>query len=283
MSETTLVFGTNAGLVGTLSSATPPQSDIGALLFNAGVVPRIGPNRLNVRLARALAARGIPAMRFDISGRGDSAPARGMESYEQQAIADIRDAMELMTARTGVRRFAIMGICSGAENAFHAALADERVVGVTLMDSYHYPTFRTHLNRFRQRADMQGGLMRAGFAWLKRRLHRSHDAGGSGHAREAAAGSFGSIRPTPEAFAAQLRKLLDRGVTIDLLFSGSFLETYNYKTQFSDGFRKFGIVDRMNIDYRPELDHTLSTAAMQHEIVARTTLWFSGLAKPAGR
>ncbi|HEU4781113.1 MAG TPA: hypothetical protein VFS58_14620 [Steroidobacteraceae bacterium] len=277
MNETTLVFGANGGLVGTLAAATAPQGDIGALLFNAGVVPRIGPNRLNVRISRMLAARGIPAMRFDISGRGDSAPARGMESYEQQAIADIRDAMDLMTARTGVRRFAIMGICSGAENAFHAALADERVVGVTLMDSYHYPTLRTHINRFRQRADMQGGVVRAGLAWLKRRLNRSNNGSDNDHAREAAASSFGSIRPGPEVFASLLRKLLDRGVSIDLLFSGSFLETYNYRNQFRDGFGRFGIVDRINIDYRPDLDHTLSTAAMQFEMVNRTTAWFASL------
>lgn len=278
MNETTLAFGANSGLVGTLSAVAPSPGGIAGLLFNAGVVPRIGPNRLNVRIARALAANGIPAMRFDISGRGDSAPARGMESYEQQAVADIRAAMNLLNERTGASRFALMGICSGAENAFHAALADERVVGVTLMDSYHYPTLRTHFNRFRRRADMQGGIVRAGSAWLMRRLRGSRN----GHAQNSVASSFGSIRPTPETFAAQLRKLLDRGVKIDLLFSGSFLETYNYKNQFRDGFGRFGIVDRLNVEYRPDLDHTLSTAAMQRAMVERTTAWFSDVAAIRG-
>lgn len=277
MSETTLAFGANSGLVGTLSTA-PQSAGIAALLFNAGVVPRIGPNRLNVRIARALATSGIPALRFDLSGRGDSAPARGMESYEQQAVADIRSAMNLLRERTGVSRFALIGLCSGAENAFHAALADDRVVGLTLMDSYHYPTLRTHLNRFRQRANMQGGLLKAGGAWLKRRLNRSGNGHGNGHKRESAAGNFGSIRPTPEAFAEQLRKLIDRGVSIDLLFSGSFLETFNYENQFRDGFARFGIVERMNIEYRPDLDHTLSTAVMQHAMLERTQAWFSRLA-----
>ncbi len=205
MSETTLAFGANAGLVGTLSAAAPPAGGIAALLFNAGVVPRIGPNRLNVRIARALAARGIPAMRFDLSGRGDSAPARGMESYEQQAVADIRAAMNLLTERTGASRFALMGICSGAENAFHAALADERVVGVTLMDSYHYPTLRTHFNRFRRRADMQGGLLRASSAWLDAAPAAVQRNGSESPRRERCSSSFGSIRPTPEAFAALLQ------------------------------------------------------------------------------
>jgi hypothetical protein len=276
MIETTLQFGANAGLVGTLTTDDAPATDLGALLFNAGVVPRIGPNRLNVRIARSLAAEGIPSLRFDLSGRGDSAPARGMESYEQQAINDLRAAMDLLKARTGVRRFVIMGICSGAENAFHAALADDRVVGVTLMDSYHYPTWRTHLNRFRHRARQQGGLLRAGLGWLRRRAHlqaRKADGLGSTPAREAAATSFGSIRPTPAEFAARLKQLLDRGVAVDLVFSGSFLETYNYPSQFRDVFGRYGIVDRLRVEYRPDLDHTLSTAAMQQEMVGRTARW----------
>jgi len=278
VSETTLAFGANSGLMGTLSAAAP-AAGVGALLFNAGVVPRIGPNRLNVRIARALAVQGVPSLRFDLSGRGDSAPARGMESYEEQAVADIRAAMNLLTERTGVGRFALMGICSGAENAFHAALADERVIGVTLMDSYHYPTLRTHLNRFRQRARMQGGVIRAGSAWIRRRLRGNGNGNGSAAARQGAANSFGSIRPTPDEFAAKLTKLVDRGVNIDLLFSGSFLETYNYENQFRDGFGRFGIVDRMRIEYRPDLDHTLSTAVMQREMVARTASWFSSLSQ----
>ncbi len=280
MNEQTLQFGPDNALVGTLVTSEKPHAGIGALLFNAGVVPRIGPNRLNVRITRALADQGIPAMRFDLSGRGDSAPARGMESYEQQAIADLRAAMDVMTQRTGVRRFAVMGICSGAENAFHAALADDRIVGITLLDSYHYPTWRTSLNRFRQRARLQGGLVPATFGWLMRRLRpKAHHPGSGGAAKHdsAAATSFGSIRPTAAEFAGKLKLLLDRQVAIDLLFSGSFLETYNYSNQFRDVFGRYGIVDRMRVEYQPDLDHTLSTQAMQQAMVARTTRWFTDL------
>jgi hypothetical protein len=279
MIETTLQFGAEAGLVGTLSTDDAPATDLGALLFNAGVVPRIGPNRLNVRIARALAAEGIPALRFDLSGRGDSAPARGLESYEQQAILDLRAAMDLLKARTGVRRFVVLGICSGAENAFHVALADPRVVGISLLDSYHYPTWRTHLNRFRHRARAQGGLWRAGCGWLLRRLRQPAATGADSATRDSAATSFGSIRPTPAEFATRLKQLLDRGVSVDLLFSGSFLETFNYAGQFRDVFGRYGIVDRMRVEYRPDLDHTLSTAVMQQEMVARTARWAHGLLK----
>ena len=187
--------------------SAPPRSPrvLAALLFNAGVVPRIGPNRLNVRIARALAARGIPALRFDLSGRGDSAPARGMESYEQQAVADIRAAMNLLSERTGVSRFALMGICSGAENAFHAALADERVVGVTLMDSYHYPTLRTHFNRFRQRAEHAGRPAARGCRVAHAataRLAATARTRGAKVRRAASARSGRRRKPSPRSFAS---------------------------------------------------------------------------------
>lgn len=276
MNETTVQFGPSAGLVGTLASAQG-KSQYAALLYNAGVVPRIGPNRLNVRIARALAATSIPTLRFDLSGRGDSAPARGMESFEQQAIADLRAAMDLMTQRTGAQRFLLMGMCSGAENAYHTALADERVIAISLMDSYHFPTLRTHFNRYRLRAQRRGGMTKAGFGWLWKRLRGSvsHDR----QERAVAATSFGSIRPSAQEFAAKLQLLLNRGVAIDLLFSGSFVETYNYANQFRDVFQRYGIVPAIHVEYRADLDHTLSTASMQQEVVARTCAWFGEVIK----
>ena len=280
MNEITLQFGPDAGLVGTL--ATPPgnagQPLYAVLLFNAGIVPRIGPNRLNVRMARKLAVNGIPTLRFDLSGRGDSAPARGMESFEQQAVADLRAAMDLMTQRTGAQRFLLMGICSGAENAYHTALADERVIAISLMDSYHFPTLRTHFNRYRLRAQHRGGLVKASLGWLRHRIHSSL-AQNRPERVPAPATSFGSIRPSAQEFAAKLQLLLKRGVAIDLLFSGSFVETYNYAHQFRDGFERYGIVPAIHVEYRADFDHTLSTASMQKEMVARTCAWIGEVIK----
>ena len=64
--ERTIRFGSGERLLGIVTPA--PQPLAGApvcLLFNAGVVHRIGPHRLNVKLARALAARGFTALRMD--------------------------------------------------------------------------------------------------------------------------------------------------------------------------------------------------------------------------
>jgi hypothetical protein len=41
-------------------------------MFNMGANHRIGPRRINVKLARVLAARGVSSLRFDLGGVGDS-------------------------------------------------------------------------------------------------------------------------------------------------------------------------------------------------------------------
>jgi pimeloyl-ACP methyl ester carboxylesterase len=279
--ETTFLFGPDAALVGTLThpqSGGPSRQGTAIVLFNAGLVPRIGPNRLNVRLARALAQAGFAVLRFDLSGRGDSAPARGMASFEQQAIADLRAALDTMAQRCGAQRFLIMGICSGAENAYHAALIDERIIGISLMDPYHYPTLRTHFIRYLHRARERGGVLKASLAWLRLRLSIL-----LGHKPEAdwAEPDFGSIRPKPAEYAAKLRQLLDRGVAIDILYSGTFIETYNYAEQFSDVFGRYGILARLRCEFRPEIDHTISSPAMQNKMIARTRDWFDQVQQQA--
>ena len=43
-----------------------------AVLLNAGALRRIGPNRTWVELSRRWAARGVPTVRMDLEGIGDS-------------------------------------------------------------------------------------------------------------------------------------------------------------------------------------------------------------------
>lgn len=72
MREETCVFGSANPLVGII---THPEIDVGlptVILLNAGLIHRIGPNRVYVRLARHLAGLGFQVLRFDLSGIGDS-------------------------------------------------------------------------------------------------------------------------------------------------------------------------------------------------------------------
>jgi hypothetical protein len=52
--------------------AVAETTDLGAVLLNAGAIRRVGPNRMWVELARRWAARGVPSLRLDLEGLGDS-------------------------------------------------------------------------------------------------------------------------------------------------------------------------------------------------------------------
>ena len=112
MIERSFAFGQNDGLIGTVCLPQHRQGDgakIGVLLFNAGVVHRIGPHRINVRLARQLAESGIPSIRFDLAGQGDSARAQGKLGFKEQAVEDIQAAMGSLGNAANVSRFVLFG------------------------------------------------------------------------------------------------------------------------------------------------------------------------------
>jgi len=116
-----------------------PEADVCALLLNAGALRRLGPHRMWVEAARRWAVLGVPSLRFDIVGVGDSDgdssfyTTRGAfqrEHFAQQVIA----ALDELEAAGLPGRFAICGICSGAYWALHTALNDERVDGLLLLN-----------------------------------------------------------------------------------------------------------------------------------------------------
>ena len=96
------------------------------ILANAGGVYRIGPNRLYVELARALAATGDTlVLRADLSGLGDSRPRPGSAEnvvYSDHAVADL-GALAAWARAKGAHEVAVVGLCSGAYHAIKGALA----------------------------------------------------------------------------------------------------------------------------------------------------------------
>lgn len=279
MIERTIVFGANNGLVGTLALPPAPSgeaADIGLLLFNAGVVTRVGPHRINVRIARQLAARGIASIRFDLAGHGDSVRQSGDHSFEGQAVIDIRSAMDALGAAANLRCFAIFGYCSGAYYGFATALADKRVSGLLMFDAYRYPTPKTHAlhywNRLRQPRVLRGilGLMQHGVVDLLRQVRVL--AGGG---EERPAPELGRIDfiPSKSDFAEDLKTLLDRGVEVHMIYSGGAIREYNYHGQFQDAFARFGIGHDIEAEFLPDLDHVATGLADQADLMRRVIAW----------
>ena len=132
MKEEAVLFGKTGSLVGIVSD--PSDSDSGknlpaVILLNSGLIHRVGPNRVYVKIARRLAAEGFVAFRFDFSGIGDSLVRYDNLSFEKSAVDEVQDAMDFLEQTRGIDRFLLLGICSGAINALNTAYEDSRVVG----------------------------------------------------------------------------------------------------------------------------------------------------------
>ena len=123
--ERTVRFGADRHLVGVLTRTSTAADRPVVVIFNAGAVHRVGPNRVSVTLARELAAAGFACLRFDLEGIGDSvlrAPGRENHPYPDTAIADGKAAFDFLRREFGYTRFIPVGLCSGAHNTFHVGL-----------------------------------------------------------------------------------------------------------------------------------------------------------------
>ncbi|MCB8878149.1 serine aminopeptidase domain-containing protein [Acidisoma silvae] len=123
-------FGPENGLYGVLCS--PSQHCATAaptvIMLNTGFGRRTGDGRVYVTLARRLANMGIPSLRIDGGGFGESAARNNhtLHPYAPELIDDVVAAVEALAIR-GLNQFILVAICSGAHVAFHASLRETRV------------------------------------------------------------------------------------------------------------------------------------------------------------
>lgn len=105
------------------------------VLCNTGRNPHTGWARSWVHMARQLAADGIPSLRFDIAGVGDSPPLPNPPPellYNDVSLPQLGDAITQLLERLGPRPVVLVGNCSGGYLAFHHAKADARVTHLLL-------------------------------------------------------------------------------------------------------------------------------------------------------
>lgn len=106
----------------------------GVLIVVGGPQYRAGSHRQFTLLARHLAARGIPTMRFDYRGMGDSqGDVRSFDDIHD----DIRAAVdEFFTVLPGLQEVAIWGLCDAASAAVFYAASDPRICGLALLNPW---------------------------------------------------------------------------------------------------------------------------------------------------
>lgn len=275
MSETVTAFGRTSQHIGTFCLPSPaiPRENLGIILFNAGVLHRIGPNRVNVRFARALAAVGISSLRFDLAGQGDSERSRNAGAFEAQAIADLQEAMNHFEQQHGLSRFVLFGFCSGGVHSFSTAQVDPRVVGLILYDTYIFPTLKARFRRY-WASIQKKGIWVSGFGWAMRKWRKVLDVVASGGVGTPAPpiGNALFTWPTKREFIDKLNGLLARGVAICIPYSAGFQE-YNYAEQFSDAFATSGLPERIESPFFAGADHTLTLLVHQRALIEYLVSW----------
>ncbi|MEO8052975.1 MAG: alpha/beta fold hydrolase [Acidobacteriota bacterium] len=126
-------------LFGLLAEPNPSvqPATLCVLFLNAGSVRHIGPNRMWVEAARRWATQGVPSLRLDLEGIGESDGERtlGTEGlYRERTVEQIEIAMDSLRSRLGVQSFAVIGLCSGAFWAFHAVVRNRDIRAAILLN-----------------------------------------------------------------------------------------------------------------------------------------------------
>lgn len=134
--------------IGIISRPTDaPAAQTGLLIVVGGPQYRVGSHRLFVKLARHAASQGIPAMRFDYRGMGDSwAELRSFETVHDDVQAAVNAFFRQVPS---MKQVVLWGLCDGASASCLYAPSDKRVKGLILINPWVHTTEGGAITRLR--------------------------------------------------------------------------------------------------------------------------------------
>lgn len=301
MRERAVSFGRDNSLIGVLTQPDDFDPDDGVLLWmDAAMEHRIGPHRLYVDLSRYLAEQGVASFRFDFPGVGDSEYATERRSvrpdsksrlasaveslatrpdgqperrrgYPSQVVASI-DAMNYLRDHFDCNQFTLAGICAGADYAHAAAVADDRVNGVIMLDGFGYRTTKYYWHYYWPR-------LRNPRRWLnllQRYLQKIQQKLGmrdSTPAKRLDEAGFRNM-PTQQQVEADLPKLVDRKVDLFYVYTGELQEYYSYEEQFYDMLPSIDFGMCLTLQYLKAADHSFEVPSAREDLERRLAQWF---------
>jgi hypothetical protein len=247
-----------AGLFGILTHSSHAARTTGFIIVNSGLLHRVGPFRLYVEIARRIADSGFPSIRLDQSGKGDSDSRPGV-SLAAAATADVSAAAACLARETGVTRFVVGGLCSGADDALLVGSAIVGLSGLFMFDGYAPRTARYYLERF-------GPKLFSARAWLRRARVTVADVEG---------GNAVNLRNWgPRAqMIARYRALLGQQVRILAIFTSQANHSYNFVSQLSTTVGRSYARDLLTEHYYPEATHLFPVTEHRRNAVNGFANW----------
>jgi len=274
--EEGLNFGKGGRLYGVLCEPLGERKGATVLLVGTAYDRASGWARSGVRLARDLAARGIPSLRFDTANVADSPPVPGLPDqvlYHEAQSNDVRAAVDVIEERH-LLPVVTSGRCSGAYLAFRSALQDARIQGVVAVNPFvFYWDPKQDIDeslRFvpRTLGDYKGRLLQAETfqRLLQGRIDIARAATNIGRAlgRRLARHAMPLIHMLPQnrvmrrEVVGAFHMLSDRGVPVALLYSENDVGLDHFAEQFGSSAR--GLRRYKNVDFTilEGADHNLT-------------------------
>ncbi|HUP97838.1 MAG TPA: alpha/beta fold hydrolase [Usitatibacter sp.] len=287
LSEQLCRFGDDGHLFGIVTRPARESELPAVVMLNAGSIHHVGPHRLYVRLARELAEEGYTVLRLDHEGLGDSVPrpgeARENHPYPPHAIEDVQSAFRFLEQEHGLRRFILLGLCSGAHTAFHAArtLPDAPIEKLVLINPWYFywsegMSLDTSVTHYQDMANYQSS-MRDPERW-KKMLRGEVDMGRlarvvTAHVAKSLRGRWADVKEilvpssgTP--LSRDLRAIVERRpVTIYMADgepAGPVLQTQAKRT-----VKRAMRAGTLRVEKIPGGDHTFSQSGPREDLIRR--------------
>lgn len=284
--ERALCFACNGETLYGILSLPKQSSARGVLIIVGGPQYRAGSHRQFTLLARALAAQGIPAMRFDYRGMGDSyGGPRNFENISE----DIRTAIDhFFDSVPGLQEVALWGLCDAASAALFYCHSDTRVRGLALLNPWvrtEQGLAKAYLKRYYLKRAFDGGLwrkiLRGDFDFLAARrslmdvLRKARSTSDDGNfAAKPAQRTEPADMPLPDRMYEGLRRFDGH---VMLVLSGDDMTAQEFSELISTSRKWRQLIKKRRI-FRRHLaaaNHTFSRQAWREQVANWTTEWLS--------
>lgn len=285
--EVAVSFGSSGQLFGiycTPAFRTPKAS---LLILNTGAHSHVGHSRFAVSFARSLARLGVASLRMDSSGVGDSDPTTGAAGcfYEPRGVIEACAGLDWLSEATELR-VTVMGMCSGAYTALQAALHDQRVGAVALVNLQRFvwnpgTSLRVVQRNTKRTTQFYMQHLRTAAVW--RRLRKGEiDVVGIGRtltgrlvrrlrsnadpllAVFGAKSRFGTVR-------RWFQTLQDRKIPVLFVLSENDPGLDELEEYFGGSGRRLAEFDNVSMEILHNADHTLSHHSSRQELLTMTT------------